>query len=109
MADCKIVNESVKNAINNIGGSVQGKHEGIAKEYKTAGEAFMEALNAAIAPMEGEIKDALQNFFTKDVQPFVTENLPDAINGMSVLLEANRKNFEDVDRQIAESISSGGQ
>ena len=109
MADCKIVNESVKNAINNIGGDTQGDLTGIAKAYKDAGDEFIEALKTAIAPMEGETKDALLKFFTTDVQQFVTVDLPNAINSMSVLLEANRKNFEDVDRQIAESISGGGQ
>lgn len=109
MADCKIVNESVKNAISNIGGANQGALEGIAKSYKDAGVAFMEALKGAISAMEGETKDALLNFFTKSVEPFVTADLPNAINSMSVLLEANRKNFEDVDRQLAESISGGGQ
>lgn len=107
MADCKIVNASVVAAIENIGGAQQGQLEGIAKEYKTAGETLMEALKAAIAEMEGATKDALLTFFTKDVQQFVVEDLPNAINGMSVLLEANRKNFEDVDKQIADSISGG--
>lgn len=109
MADCKIVNASVNAAIENIGGKNQGEITGIAKAYKDAGDAFIQALNDAIATMEGATKDALQKFFTNDVQPFVTEDLPNAINGMSVLLEANRKNFEDVDRQIAESISGGNQ
>lgn len=109
MADCKIVNESVKTAIENIGGSTQGSLTGIAKSYKDAGDAFIEALKAAISEMEGETKDALQKFFTTDVQTFVTESLPNAINSMSVLLEANRQNFEDVDKKIAESISGGGQ
>lgn len=109
MADCKIVNESVKTAIENIGGNTQGSLTGIAKSYKDAGNALMEALKAAIAEMEGEAKDALQQFFNTDVQKFVTEDLPNAINSMSVLLEANRQNFEDVDKKIAESISGGGQ
>ncbi len=109
MADCKIVNERVKAAIKTIGGDTQGSPEGIAKSYKEAGDAFMEALKAAISSMEGETKDALEKFFTTDVQKFVTEDLPNAINSMSVLLEANRQNFEDVDMKIADSISSGGQ
>lgn len=107
MADCKIVNAAVVSAISNIGGANQGQLEGIAQEYKTAGETLIEALKNAIAPMEGETKDALQNFFTTDVQQFVVTDLPSAINGLSVLLEANRKNFEDVDKKIAESISGG--
>ena len=105
MADCKIVNDKVVAAIENIGGNTQGVLTGIAKSYKDAGDKLMEALNAAIASMEGETKDALQKFFNETVSPFVTTDLPSAINGMSVLLEANRKNFEDVDKQIAQSIS----
>lgn len=109
MADCKIVNASVVNAINEIGGPEQGQLMGIAKKYETAGTTLMEALKAAISSMEGETKDALQKFFADDVEPFVVTDLPAAINGLSVLLEANRKNFEDVDKQIADSISGGGQ
>ena len=105
MADCKIVNAKMVAAINNIGGDTQGVLTGIAKSYKDAGDKLMEELNAAIAAMEGETKDALQKFFNETVAPFVTTDLPNAINGMSVLLEANRKNFEDVDKQIAQSIT----
>lgn len=109
MADCKIVNASVVNAINEIGGPNQGELMGIAKKYETAGTTLMDALKAAISTMEGETKDALKTFFEKDVNQFVVTDLPAAINSLSVLLEANRKNFEDVDKQIAESISGGGQ
>ena len=109
MADCKIVNASVVNAINEIGGRTQGELMGIAKKYETAGTTLMDALKAAISTMEGETKDALKTFFEKDVNQFVVTDLPAAINSLSVLLEANRKNFEDVDKQIAESISGGGQ
>ena len=107
MADCKIVNASVVSAINNIGGANQGQLEGIALEYQQAGTTLIEDLKSAIALMEGATKDALLNFFTNDVEPFVTKDLPGAINGLSVLLEANRKNFEDVDQKIADSITSG--
>lgn len=99
MADCRIVNESVRTSVQNI--------EKISKSYQTDGQAFLEALTSAISEMEGETKDALQNFFNTDVKTFVTEDLPKAIKGMSDLLEANRKNFEDVDKQIAESIAGG--
>lgn len=105
MADCKIVNANVVAAIENIGGKDQGQLTGCARSYKEAGDKLMEALNAAISTMEGETKDALQKFFNETVSPFVTESLPSAINGMSVLLEANRSNFESVDKQIADSIS----
>lgn len=99
MADCRIVNEGVAASVKNI--------EEISKSYKSDGQAFIDALTSAISAMEGETKDALQKFFTTDVQKFVTEDIPTALQGMSDLLEANRDNFEKVDRQIAESISGG--
>lgn len=109
MADCRIVNESVANAVDAIGGKDEGSLAGIALQYKNDGEAFMEALNNAISPMEGETKDALQSFFKDKVQPFITEGVPNAVKSTAMLLEANRKNFEDVDKQIADSINGGGQ
>lgn len=99
MADCRIVNEGVAASVKNI--------EEISKSYRSDGQAFIDALTSAISAMEGETKDALQKFFTTDVQKFVTEDIPTALQGMSDLLEANRDNFEKVDRQIAESISGG--
>ena len=105
MADCKIDNASVISAINHIGGPEQGQLMGIAKRYETAGLVLMSALDAAIADMKGESKNAIKLFFDRDVRQYVVKDLPAAINGLSVLLEANRSNFEEVDRMIAESIS----
>ena len=101
MADCRIVNASVENAVSEI--------IKISKQYKTDGDAFMAALNEAISPMEGETKDAFNNFFSKMVQPFITEGVPKAVESTSTLLDENRKNFINVDSQIAESINSGTQ
>ena len=109
MADCRIVDQSITDAVNTIGGSAEGSLEGIALSYKNDGEAFMEALNAVISTMEGETKDALEAFFKNKVQPFITEGVPNAVKSAAMLLEANRKNFEDIDRNIAESINSSGQ
>jgi len=41
------------------------------------------------------------------VEPFISEDLPEAISGMAELLEANRSNFADIDQQIADSITNG--
>lgn len=105
MADCKIINGRIIAAIERIGGSEQGQLSGIAKEYEIAGITLINALNVAIADMEGDTKNALQKFFDKDVAQFVTTDLPAAINGLSMLLEESRRNFENVDKQIAASIS----
>lgn len=96
MAGCRIVNQSVEEAVKTI--------TSLAQSYKTSGEDFVKNLNAAIAEMEGETKDELKNFIDGDVSRFVTEDLPNTIKGMADLLEANRANFESVDRQLAESI-----
>lgn len=108
MADCRIVNQNVLDAVETIGGSGEGALGGIAASYKNAGDEFIQALKTAISSMEGETKDALMTFFTEKVEPFVTEDLPNAVKSAAILLEANRKNFEDVDRQISESINGGG-
>ena len=97
MAGCRIVNESVANAVMEI--------NGISKSYKDAGDALISALTSAIADMEGEAKDAFQTLIDGDIKSFVSENLPEAVKGMSDLLEQNRQQFEDVDAKIAESIS----
>lgn len=97
MAGCRIVNQGVEAARDEI--------KTIAAEYRSAGEEFVEQLNNAIAEMEGEAKDALKHFIDTDVKTFVAENLPDALDGMAELLEANRTNFVDVDQKIADSIS----
>lgn len=97
MAGCRIVNQSVEEAV--------GEIQKISKSYEDAGADFVKDLNNALSEMEGEAKDALNNFINTDVQKFIVEDIPLALTGMSELLEANRSNFESVDKQIADSIS----
>lgn len=99
MAGCRIVNAGMLSAVQSIAD--------IAGQYKTAGENFITELNNALSEMEGATKDALKNFIDNDVNQFVAVDLPNALTGMSQLLEANRENFEKVDEQIAQSISGG--
>jgi len=99
MAGCRIVDASVVNAEDAIAK--------ISTDYRNAGEAFVRDLNSAISEMEGEAKDAIDHFINTDVNKFVAEDLPQAIDGMSQLLKGNRENFEKVDAQIAQSISGG--
>lgn len=99
MAGCRIVNAGMVTAVEAIA-DISGK-------YKTAGEEFIKDLNNAINEMEGAAKDALKAFIDKDVNQFVAVDLPNAVDGMSKLLEGNRDNFEKIDKQIADSISGG--
>ena len=104
MADCRIVNSAVQTSVTNI--------QNIANKYQQAGTEFETAFKAAIADMEGDSKDAMLELFDKSYKEFVTSmegGLPAMIKGLADLLEANRKNFEDVDVQIAQSIRDGGQ
>ncbi|MBE5880155.1 MAG: hypothetical protein E7288_09315 [Lachnospiraceae bacterium] len=96
MASCRIVNAT-------LAANVATLSE-LSTTYETLGNDLITKLNSAIAEMEGDAKDAFKEFLDKDVTPFVSTDLPAAIKGMSDLLEANRSNFEEVDRQIANSI-----
>ncbi len=102
MANCRIINESMKSAVESI--------KGLAGQYANVGQTFESSFKAAIADMQGEAKDALLELFDKSYKDFVTSNesgIPGMINGMASLLEANRDNFEKVDAQIAQSIREG--
>lgn len=96
MADCRIVNASAEAAV--------GEIAEISESFRTAGDEFMGTLANAIAPMEGEAKDALKRFFDTTVRNYVVDQLPSAITGMSELLEGNRENFVNVDKSLADSI-----
>jgi len=103
MADCKIVNQKVIDAVTAI--------QNIAKEYENEGTTFENAFMNSISAMEGDAKDAMVELFNNSYKEFVTslENgIPAMINGLASLLEGNRSNFENVDDQIAQSIRNGG-
>lgn len=104
MADCRIVNAEVEATVTTIN-DLFGK-------YKDAGDNFKTAFMDAIKEMEGDAKDAMEELFKESYEEFVTSDengLPAMIKGLATLLEGNRKNFEDVDKQIADSIRNGGQ
>jgi membrane-bound lytic murein transglycosylase MltF len=97
MAGCRIVNQNVADAVSAIAD--------IAKEYETAGDNFVTALNTAISEMEGATKDAIKQRIDTDVKSYVYEQLPSYIRAMSERLEGNRSNFESYDAQLANGIS----
>jgi uncharacterized protein YukE len=97
MAGCRIVNESVSSAVMEL--------NGLSTSYQDAGDTLISSLTSALADMEGEAKDALQTLIDGDIKSFVAESVSSAVKGMADLLEQNRQQFEDVDAQIAASIS----
>lgn len=96
MAGCRIVDAAVVSAVSAIDSALTS--------YKRSGEALISALNSAISSMEGASKDALKRFIDTTVNDYVVTSLPNAVDGMSKLLEANRTNFVDVDQQLADGI-----
>jgi hypothetical protein len=77
---------------------------GYATQYEEAATTFVTAFKAAIEAMEGDSKDALDEFFDTKVEDFVTKDLPGAIRGLATLLDSNAKNFDETDAQVAASI-----
>lgn len=96
MAGCRVVKASMDQSVTNL--------NNYAAQYEEAATTFVNAFKAAIDEMEGDAKDALLEFFTTNVEGFVTKDLPDAVKGLASLLGANAQNFDDVDAQIAASI-----
>ena len=96
MAGCRVVKASMDESVEHL--------NGFGQQYKDAGDTFVTAFKAAIEEMEGDSKDALEEFFTTNVEGFVKTDLPGAVTGLASLLKANATNFDDTDAQIAASI-----
>ncbi len=96
MAGCRVVKASMDQSVTNL--------NGYATQYEDAGNTFVSAFKTAIEAMEGDSKDALLEFFTNNVEGFVTKDLPGAIRGLATLLDSNATNFDDTDAQVAASI-----
>lgn len=96
MAGCRVVKASMDQSVTNL--------NGYATQYTEAATIFVTAFKAAIEEMEGDSKDALLEFFTENIEGFVTTDLPGAITGLASLLKANAQNFDDTDAQLAASI-----
>ncbi len=99
MAACRVENAKMVSAVEEIAS--------IAGDLNSAGSEFIKAFNSAIADMQGASKDALSEFIQTKVQKFVEDDIGTAVKGISDLLEGNRSNFEQVDQQLASSISGG--
>lgn len=96
MAGCRVVKASMDQSVTNL--------NNYSTQYTEEATKFVAAFKAAIEEMEGDSKDALLEFFTTNIEGFVTKDLPGAISGLSSLLSANAQNFDDTDAQLAASI-----
>jgi len=97
-----IKNAEVKDAANNIKTTVK-------EQFATAGSTFVTSFNAAIADMQGEAKDALEEFFKTSYVDLVSSEesgIPAMVKGFGELIETNRVQFASVDHTIADSIKN---
>lgn len=76
----------------------------IAQKYKTAGATFESDFTAAINGWEGESKDKMQKFISGTVKEYTQTTVPQLLDALSALLEANADQMEKADNQIAENI-----
>ncbi|WP_295156522.1 hypothetical protein [uncultured Ruminococcus sp.] len=98
--DCMIKNAEVRDAANTIKTTIKD-------EFASAGTSFITSFKAAIADMEGEAKDALEEFFQNSYVDLVSSDekgIPAMVKGFGDLIEANRTQFASVDHSIAENI-----
>ena len=76
----------------------------IATRYKTAAETLETNFKTAITTWEGESKDAMQTFICGPVMEYTRDNVPQLLDALAELLEANADQMESADRQIAQNI-----
>ena len=78
----------------------------IAARYKSVATTFESDFIGAISGWEGESKDALQKFISGSVMEYTRDTIPQLLEALAELLDANATQMENADRQIAENIPS---
>ena len=78
----------------------------IAARYKAAATTLESDFLGAISAWEGESKDAMQKFISGSVMDYTRDTIPQLLEALSDLLNANADQMENADRQIAENIPS---
>jgi uncharacterized protein YukE len=76
----------------------------ISSNYKSIASQFQSDFDGATKEWEGESKEALKYFIDTPVMEYINETIPKLLDGLAELLEANAKQMEDADHQIAENI-----
>ena len=87
----------------------------IKDSFKTEGDQFITDLTQILNTFEGETKDILMSQKigsvdsqdTKTLAYFVGTQIPNLIDGLAKLLEANRTTVVDTDKKLSEAITPG--
>ena len=78
--------------------------KGYAEEYKTASTTFVNQMTEAIQPWEGASQEKFKTFIIEHVQKYLGETIPKVVEGLAQMLEANAKQMQDADVEIAKSL-----
>lgn len=92
----------------------------ITRSYENSykkGTEFIEALTNVLSTFQGETKDVLMekkigssgSETEGTLAYFVEKQIPNLLDGLLQLLEANRKTIDESDLKLAEAISGNGQ
>lgn len=73
-------------------------------DYATAGKNFITGMNEAIANWEGDSKNTFSAFINGDVNTYITQTIPNVIQGLSEMLASNAKQMENADSEIAKEL-----
>lgn len=76
----------------------------IAARYKAAAATLETDFIAAIGGWEGESKIKMQNFISGTVKEYTYETVPQLLEALASLLNANADQMEKADQQIADNI-----
>ena len=78
--------------------------KGFSKEYETAATTFVQAITTATAEWEGASKDKFIDFITNAVKPYIGTTIPEVVDGLAQMLDANAEQMQNADAEIAKAI-----
>ncbi|MBP5267499.1 MAG: WXG100 family type VII secretion target [Ruminococcus sp.] len=96
MADIVFRYDEIRNAASQIAD--------IAQRYKAASDKLQEDFIAATNAWEGTSKDKMTGFIAGPVNEYIGKTVPDLVNALSELLNANADQMEKVDQELADNI-----
>lgn len=83
-----------------------GQIREIATKYKTIADTLQNDFASAASAWEGDSKDAMTAFMTQGVNEYTAVTVPQLLNGLADLLDANNEQMKSADAGIAENIPS---
>lgn len=78
----------------------------LAAQYRSAGNKLQEDFEAAVSGWEGDSQAAMLGFMRNGVTQYTAQTVPELLNGLADLLQANIEQMKSADQQIAENIPS---